>query len=190
MTKSTRSYTSLTRLDDVVNYSFDEIGNILSKSDYTTGTMQYGNAARSAGGNAGPNGVHQVSLKAGGCASYIYDDKGSMLSGDGRTIDYDEFSKPTSIAKGAVTSTFSYGSDQQRYRHEKSGLAGGTQIAYSIDKHLEIEFQGLRTTYRHYFDGVAVLNKVETIGSATTWVLGFNLKDRLGSVVTLADLSD
>jgi RHS repeat-associated protein len=149
-------------------------------------SASYGNSTKSAGGNAGPNAIRQITYVGGGTTNYNYDANGNMLSGDGRTMTYNEFNKPLTITKGGVTSSFSYGANLLRYKQIKTGLSGGTQTSYYVDKLLEVEKQGNRTTYRHYFDGVAVLHK-EVVAAATTWTMGFNLKDRLGSVVTLAD---
>ena len=184
--ESDRAYSSLSRPNDVIDYTYDGLGNITKKDDYFS-TASYGNAARNLGGsNAGPNAIRQITYTGGGTTNYTYDDNGNMLTGDGRTMTYNEFNKPLTIAKGGVTSTFSYGADLMRYKQVKTGLSGGTQTSYYIDKHLEVEKQGSRTTYRHYFDGVAVLHK-EVVSTTTTWTMGFNLKDRLGGVVTLAD---
>ena len=184
LTASDRAFSSQSLPNEYIDYEFNQLGNITKKDDYFS-TASYGNAARNLGGNAGPNAIRQVTYVGGGTTSFTYDNNGNMLTGDGRTLAYNEFNKPTTITKGGVTSTISYGADLLRYKHIKTGLAGGTQTTYNIDRHLEVEKQGSRTTYRHYIDGVAVLNK--EVNGSTTWTLGFNLKDRLGSVVTLAD---
>ncbi|MGH2568484.1 MAG: RHS repeat domain-containing protein, partial [Bacteroidota bacterium] len=185
LTKSSRAYSSLSHANDVTDYTYSSVGNILSKNDYFSGAL-YGNAARTAGGNAGPNAIRHVTYIGGGTTNYAYDDNGNMLSGDGRTISYNAFNIPTGITKAGVSSALSYGADLMRYKQVKAGLSGGTQTTFYVDKLLEIEKQGTRTTYRHYIDGVAILAR-QTIGSTTQWTLGYNLKDRLGSVVTLAD---
>ncbi len=186
LTKSDRAYMSEGRPNDVIDYGYNSVGNITGKTDYAVGEMLYGNAARNAGGNAGPNAIRQITLASGGTANYSYDDNGNMLTGDGRTTTYNSFNKPVTITAGGVISSFSYGADTLRYRHEKTGLPGGTQVTFNIDRHFEVEEQGSRRTYRHYIDGVAVLN-MEDDGGTVSWVLGFNLMDRIGSVVTLVD---
>ncbi len=186
LTRSERIYSSTNRPNDVVDYSYDSVGNITAKTDYVNGSLTYGNASRNLGGNAGPNAVRTVNRIVGGTTNYSYDNNGNMLSGDDRTMTYNEFNKPLTVARSGVTSAFSYGADLLRYKQVKTGLPGGTQTTYHVDRHLEIEKQGTRTTYRHYLDGIAILNK-ESIGSSTQWTLGFHLKDRLGSVVTLTD---
>ena len=183
--QSDRAFSSENVAPVSVNYNYSATGNITQKNDYFV-SAAYGNAARSAGGNAGPNAIRQIVRVGGGSTTYTYDDNGNMLSGDGRTLTYNEFNKPLSITKGGVTSHFSYGANLLRYKQIKTGLSGGAQTTYHVDRHLEIEKQGSRTTYRHYLDGIAILNK-EVTGSTTEWTLGFHLKDRLGSVVTLAD---
>jgi len=75
----------------------------------------HGNLGRTIG-NAGSNAVTSVNKNAGGTASYTYDNNGNMLTGDGKSMTYNAFNKPLTITKNAITSTFSYGSSQMRYK--------------------------------------------------------------------------
>ena len=45
---------SESRPNDVIDYSYNSLGNITKKDDYFS-TASYGNAAKNLGGNAGPN---------------------------------------------------------------------------------------------------------------------------------------
>ncbi|NVK23146.1 MAG: RHS repeat-associated core domain-containing protein, partial [Kangiellaceae bacterium] len=166
-------------------YNYDPVGNFTKKSDYGN-TYYYGNATKSAGGNAGPNAVRRVTKLNGPNVYFTYDNNGNMLTGDGKTMTYNEFNKPLTITKGSVTSTFSYGADWMRYKQIKTGAAGGTITTYYLDKLLEKEVQGTTTKYKHYIGDVAIQTK-KVIGSTTTWELGFTHRDRLGSVVTITD---
>lgn len=51
-----------------INYAFDVVGNFTNKSDYGSSYL-YGNQGKTAGGNAGPNAVPQLSKVGGGTAS-------------------------------------------------------------------------------------------------------------------------
>ena len=182
---SDRAYSYPATPNDTVAYDYSATGNIELKDDYFSSAL-YGNEARNQGGNAGPNAIRRITKVGGGTFNFTYDDNGNMLTGDGRIMTYTEFNKPKTIAKNGVTSTFSYGANLTRYRQVKNGLAGGPQSNYYVEKLFEREVQGNRTTFRHYLDDVAVVHR-EVVGATTTWTMAFNLKDRLGGTVTLAD---
>jgi hypothetical protein len=69
--------------------TYNAIGNITHKSD--VGSYSYG------AGNAGPHAV----TSAGG-QTYAYDANGNNISGDGRTISYTSFDKPSQIIKERI----------------------------------------------------------------------------------------
>ncbi len=176
---------------DPIEYSYDPVGNFTKKGDYVT-SYAYGNADKNAGGNAGPNAARSITKTSGGTAVYEYDNNGNMKSGDGRTITYNEFNKPTSIKKGVIESQFSYGADLMRYKQVKEGLPGGvTETTYYIDKMLEkvetkVNLTTTKTVYKHYIGDVAIQTKTVT-GSSSEWDIRFTHRDRLGSVITLTD---
>jgi hypothetical protein len=76
-----------------LTYSYDALGNIVTKSD-VTGTYTYGSG--NAGGVTTDAGPHAVT--AAGGSTYAYDDNGSVLTGGGRTVTWTTFNKPAAIA--------------------------------------------------------------------------------------------
>ncbi len=166
-----------------VSYAYDAVGNITSKGDFGSG-FAYGDISRTTD-NAGPNAVISVNKNTGGTATYQYDLNGNMTSGDGKTLTYNAFNKPLTITKGSITSTFSYGADQMRYKQVKTGLPSGTETTIYIDKSYEEIIQDGVTKKRSYLGDAIV---TETIGGPDAgFKIGFVHRDRLGSVVTITD---
>lgn len=182
---STRSLNNPGTSNTDIHYSYDAVGNFTQKSDFAN-TYTYGDASRSQN-NAGPHAVWQVQKPNGQTINYHYDNNGNLLSGDGKTLNYNAFNKPTNISKNGLNSSFQYGADLQRYRHQKSGAPGS--ITYYLDE-LEIEYKGNEIIYRHPIGDVALHTKmVQAETQASHWALYYTLRDRLGSVVTLTDSS-
>ncbi|GAA4351825.1 SpvB/TcaC N-terminal domain-containing protein [Kangiella taiwanensis] len=165
-----------------VSYSYDAVGNLISKGDYA-GTINYGNLGKGNAANAGPNAVQSILKNGTLIDDYEYDNNGNMLSGDGKTIQYNAFNKPISVSKNGVTSTFEYGADLSRFKQTK-----GTETTLYIDKLVEINKKGNTTTTKTYIGDVAIVEKEEVAGAAIpSHNIRFVHRDRLGSVVTLTD---
>ena len=166
-----------------ISYAYDAVGNITSKGDFGSG-FAYGDINRGTD-NAGPNAVVSVNKNSGGTATYEYDLNGNMTVGDGKTLTYNAFNKPLTISKDGITSTFSYGSDQMRYKQVKTGAPGGTETTIYVDKAYEEITQDGVTKKRSYLGDAIV---TETIGGSDAgFKIGFVHRDRLGSVVTITD---
>lgn len=161
-----------------VNYAYDSLGNFTYKSDYSktqSNAYQYGNAGKTAGGNAGSNAVRSV-LKLNNSRVYFsYDNRGNLISGDGITANYTAYIKPITISRGGTTSTFSYGSDRMRYKQVENG-----KTTYYVDKLYEVE----GADWRAYISDVAVIHYK---ASETRTSIRYTHKDRLGSASTLTD---
>ncbi|MGX5203017.1 SpvB/TcaC N-terminal domain-containing protein [Aliikangiella sp. IMCC44632] len=169
-----------------INYRYDSVGNFTYKSDYVAGYgYLYGNASKSAGGKAGPNAVRQITNLNGQVVQYQYDNNGNMISGDGRTINYNAFNKPTSIKKNGITSEFSYGANHMRYKQVKKGLPTGTEITHYIDKTYEVIERSGVTQLKAYVGDAIITQTVG--GNNAGYDIGFVHRDRLGSVVTITD---
>ncbi|TQV86654.1 FG-GAP-like repeat-containing protein [Aliikangiella coralliicola] len=167
-----------------ITYDYDKVGNLKKKDDYATSYV-YGTVAKS-NGNAGPNAVYSVAkINNGGTKTFNYDNNGNLLSGDGKTIAYNAFNKPVSINRNGVTSLFSYGADQMRYKQVKKGISGGDEVTRYVDKvYEEITHNG--KTEKKLYLGDAIVT--ETVNSSdTSYKVGFVHRDRLGSVVTITD---
>ena len=116
-----------------INYTYDAVGNLLSKDDYATLYRYQGSQ---------PNAVSSVDKVGGATVNFTYDANGNRLTGDGKTLTYNAFNKPESITAGGITAGFYYGSDLSRYKQTKSN---GETTLY-IDKLMEIVTVGaLRT---------------------------------------------
>jgi RHS repeat-associated protein len=159
---------------DTINYTYDEVGNIQSKSDYAS-QYRYGNANRSAGGNAGSNAVRQVVKANGLLANLSYDNMGNLVSGDGISAVYNSFKQPTKIVRNGTTFNFTYDADLQRVKEVRGSLE-----TFEIDQVYEKRSDGSWTLH---IGGVATLNYNTTSGHS----LLYRHKDRLGSAVTFSD---
>ena len=168
-----RSDRALASGSSTVTYGYDPAGNLTAKSDYAT-SYNY-NLSR-------PNAVASVTKAGGGTASFDYDANGNLISGDGRTLTYNAFNKPTSITASGVTASFYYGADLARYKQAKNN---GETILY-IDKRMEIVTTGGTTNYRHYLSDVAILTKTGDLND-TDPDIRFLHRDRLGSLATITD---
>ena len=190
-----------------VNYSYDEVGNLLRKTDFSAtevGSISYGTEDRTEN-NAGPNAVTSVALaNNGGTRSYHYDNNGNLiedlLNGSAlRTIEYNAFNKPTLISvsggrklgpyDGLNTQSLAinlyYGPNQMRYKQYNS-LKGETTIY--IDKEYEVVKGGGKEVRRSYIDDVAIHVETREGSSIDVKELMFH-KDRLGSNVALVDMA-
>lgn len=186
LTYSYREFSN-SQTEDPVTYSYDSVGNIESKSDYTS-EIKYGLSGKSNSANAGPNAVLSILKNGTLVEDFEYDNNGNMKSGDGKTISYNAFNKPISISKGGISSTFAYGADLMRFKQIKTGIPGGDETTIYLDKMVEITKQGGSTITKTYVDDIAIIRKEEIVGQPLAdYKIRFTLRDRLGSVVTLLD---
>ncbi len=171
LTQSTRVLPSGS---STINYAYDAAGNLTLKDDYAS-VYTY-NPGR-------PNAVASVTkVGGGGTVTFGYDANGNLTTGDGKTLTYNAFNKPTSITAGGITSGFFYGSDLSRYKQTKSN---GETILY-LDKLMEIVTVGSTTDYRHYISDVAILTKTGALNDPSPSI-SFLHRDRLGSLATITD---
>lgn len=181
-------------VQSTINYGYDDVGNLTLKSDYASG-YTYGDINKTHG-KAGPNAARSVSMASGGTATFSYDDNGNLtsssyydssnnlISSDSKSITYNAFNKPMTIAKGGITSTFYYGADQMRYKQVKTGKPDGVETTIYIDKaYEEIDYNGKKQ--KKIYLGDIIITEVD--GSDTDAKIGFVHRDRLGSVVTITD---
>lgn len=180
VTKSTRDFTPAfdtgTHPDQVINYSYDGVGNLLSKTDYATNYTY--NSSR-------PNAVSQVTLVGGGTVSFGYDMNGNMTAGHNKTIDYNVFNKPISIASNGSLSTFQYGADLMRYKKVETGTTNETTIY--IDKSFEVIIEGNQTRSKTYIGSNTVVTEHQVGSASPTVTTRFLHKGRLGSTITITD---
>ena len=156
---------------EVTSYSYDAIGNLLSKSDYAS-EYDYIN-----GSTGGPNAVKRVYRN--GWKSIGYDARGNMTSGDGLTSAiYNAMDKPTQIKKAGKTLDFTYGPQHMRFKQ-----VNGSVTTFYSDKLYEEEVNGSKTTWRAYVDDIAVISQTTSESAA----IRYTHKDRLGSARIFTD---
>ncbi|MEM5511234.1 SpvB/TcaC N-terminal domain-containing protein [Pseudoalteromonas sp. AS71] len=173
------SYDALHRLESnavngitTIDYSYDAVGNLLSKSDYAS-QYDYTNGA-----TGGPNAVKRV-LRSGSWKIFSYDARGNMTRGDGLTsASYNAMDKPTQIIKNGKTLTFTYGPQHMRFKQ-----VNGSVTTFYSDKLYEEEIDGTKTTWRAYIDDIAVIS--QTTGASAS--IRYTHRDRLGSARVFTD---
>jgi RHS repeat-associated protein len=171
---SDRVWSGSTIAPVTVSYGYDALGNLKTKDDYATNYL-YGTALRPGPSNAGPNAVRSISKVGGPVVSdFRYDANGNLIEGDGRTIAYSTFNKPTQIVSGGVTTTFDYDpSGEHRYRQESAG-----KITRYIGGVFEEVTEGGVVEERVYAGAVALVTRR---GGAANHIVTYLHKDRLGS---------
>ncbi|QFU06943.1 tRNA3(Ser)-specific nuclease WapA precursor (plasmid) [Pseudoalteromonas sp. THAF3] len=148
------------------SYTYDAIGNLLSKSDYSN---EYDYTSE---GSGGPNAVKRVQRNS-KWVSFSYDKRGNMLTGDGlSSATYNAMDKPTTLVKNGITSQFVYGPNHMRFKHTTNG-----RTTYYADKLYEEEVQAEETTWRAYIDNVAIVSQT----NEQAVQIRYTHTDRLGS---------
>ncbi|MCP4303322.1 MAG: hypothetical protein GY788_00270, partial [bacterium] len=164
-----------------VTVAYDALGNITNKSD--VGAYTYGQAhAGCASGHAGPHAVTTVAGTKN--ATYCYDSNGNMVSGDGRTVTYSAFDKPTQMTKDGATTDIFYGPDRARYKRIDTTSGGTiTTTTYVAGRIYEVVSSGGTIEYKHYIGGFAVVTTNGVGGEDTAYLL----RDHLGSLDVVTD---
>ncbi|MFK3859741.1 SpvB/TcaC N-terminal domain-containing protein [Pseudoalteromonas rhizosphaerae] len=173
------TYDALHRLESnavngitTIDYSYDAVGNLLSKSDYAS-QYDYENST-----TGGPNAVKRI-YRSGSWKTFAYDARGNMTQGDGLTsATYNAMDKPTQIIKSSKTLNFTYGPQHMRFKQ-----VNGSVTTYYSDKLYEEEINGTKTTWRAYIDDIAVIS--QTTGEGAT--IRYTHRDRLGSARVFTD---
>jgi RHS repeat-associated protein len=152
------------------NFTYDDIGNIVSKTGAGTGNYVY---PASGASSVRPHAVSSIP----GLGSFVYDDNGNMTSGAGRTVTWNSFDMPVTITKGTEKSTFYYGPDHQRIRQVRSD---GITTYYAGA--MEVEVTSTAETVKTYLPlGLGV-----EIDKAGATQLNYLHRDRLGSMVAIS----
>lgn len=191
--KESFTYDTLNRLDDVskqqidasgagfgpnfqtMDLAYDQIGNLLSKTDigsYTYGRNLVASCNRAGAVPAGFNAV-TVTSTATSTVSRCYDANGNEIStSNGRQIDYNVANLPTKIARGMESTEFRYGPSGQRYAR----IENGSTTTYYVGA-VEIT-PSTNLTKRN------VAGMVQHISGSTVTTY-YQLTDHLGSVDVL-----
>jgi RHS repeat-associated protein len=168
--------------DPQVTLSYDDIGNILSKSG--PGAYVYSGAQTGcnySGLTAQPHAVRKV-----GSSVYCSDANGNMVSRSGATVSWSSYNYPLTInqAGSSNASTFYYGADRNRYR-QVSVDSGVTEdritVAGGAFERLIRTGGSAGTEYRHFIQiagkAVALVKRSAQTGNSTFYLH----EDHLGS---------
>jgi RHS repeat-associated protein len=157
------------------SYSYDDLGKILSKSDYAD-TYNYDPRP---GEPKMPHAVRKVSLAGADKASFLYDANGNLISGDGRTITFDDFDRPVKVAMGSVTTIFRYAPDGSRYLQQTTTASGSIKTVYYMGKYYErVDWSDGKQTEEHTYIGPSIA----VYQSGSKHDVRYMHLDRLGSV--------
>lgn len=194
----TFGYDALNRLKQVettgaftVNATYDDLGNLRSRSD--VGVFSY------AQGGAGPHAITAVSNSPGGAfnKTCAYNVKGERIQDGATALDYSSFGKPVRIRKGGDALGFDYGPDRALYRQTLFRTDAQGRETQTVREYVgglyerETTSEGL-VRHTHYIaggSGVAAIHTDERSAGTTTPAqrTRFVHKDHLGSVDVLTD---
>ena len=108
-----------------------------------------------------------------------YDANGNMVSGRGRTIQYDGMNRPISVTQGTTTVTYVYGPDDKRLKK----IVGGSVTLYlGADEEIVDAGTASETSIKHLTDNLRRKGSA-TDGFATEWLY----RDHLSSVRLMAN---
>ncbi len=159
-----------------VSYEYDSVGNLTRKSDF--GLYQYGDQGRGSGGNAGPNAVNLVQMPDGQVVSdFQYDDGGNLVSGNGRSLEYNTFNQPVRISEGGLVTSLHYTPDLELYKRVEQ-----SRVTYYVGDSYQLVLDGPLKVERTFVSGSAVVEKQGGIRK-----IRYQHFDSLGSLAMVTD---
>jgi RHS repeat-associated protein len=174
------TYDALNRIETSVllgqavqTFTYDDAGNLLTKTGVGTGAYQYPAQGASA---VRPHAVQTIP----GIGSFNYDDNGNLTGGAGRTVEWTSFDMPVKITANQTTATFVYGAEHQRTRQVRGD---GSTVIYAGAQEVEKNASG--TVVKTYWPAGIGL-EIDRPGSTASELLWYH-HDRLGSVIGLTD---
>src|SRR5262249_48894420 len=177
LNRLTQSTVALTPTALVKTFSYNPIGNLLTKPDV-------GNYLYPAAGTALPHAVTSIS---GGAinTTFTYDANGNQIAGLGRSISYTSYNKPSSITQGSTTLTFNHDPDHQRFT--KNGPDGITLYFDVFGIHAELVQSAGTGTWSEFLSAGDALIGVRYERADETITTRYFTQDHLGSVAVLTD---
>ncbi len=155
-------------------FSYDPIGNLLSKSDVGTYTYPLAGAAL----------PHAVSAVAGTINStFTYDPNGNQTAGLGRSISYTSYNKPSAITQGSSTLRFFHDMDHQRIYQQAP--EGNTLYFDAFGVHAELFTSGT-SAWHDYISGGGGIVAMRALSGSTVTTRYFHT-DNLGSIAVITD---
>jgi|GEM_PF-899267 len=167
-----------------INLTYDALGNITTKSDI--GAYEYGvlSGRNCVTNHAGPHAVTRISGQKN--TNYCYDANGNMVTGDGRSILYTSFNKPTRIEQikngQANQVDINYGPERSRIKRTDSHNGQFTTTQYLGN--LEIVTANGFREWKYSIGDYA--QKIYKAQDQSTRVNYFH-RDHLGSLIAITD---
>jgi RHS repeat-associated protein len=173
--------------------SYDAVGNIQTRTNtgITAGTGTL-NDTYTYGDSSHPYAVTGVTSTG----TYAYDANGNMISGNGRTVTWNDDNLPTSIvSSGTVngnnsvngSSVFSYAPDQQRYKQVTTDSIASNSTTLYAGGLFEVVSTASSTQYRHNIMAIGGVVAVHTIDQTGTVTTNYIHSDHLGSADTITN---
>ena len=128
--------------------------------------------------NAGPHAVTQA-----GTRNYTYDVNGNMVSGDGRTLTWSSFNKPTRMERNGRFAEFKYGPNHSRY--QKMNHQG--DVTLYVGGLYERVAKPSETIQKHYIMAAGQLVAEHIVSTQNGTQTRYMHKDSLGSIDTITD---
>jgi RHS repeat-associated protein len=145
-------------------FSYDKLGNMLSNS--RVGVYSYP--------SAGAPRPHAVAFA--GNLSFTYDAAGNMLTGNGRSYEWDAANRLVKVTKGADVTTFAYDGEDGRLKQTRNGA-----VTVYIGDNYEVGPDGVPVKY--FRIGAAMVGK--KVGAQRFWLH----TDHLDSISMITDQS-
>ena len=172
------SYDALNRVTSVdygdgqtQGYTFDQMGNRMTKTDSVNGSESY---------TVNADNMLTSRTVGGTTSSYTNDTDGNMLTGSGRTNTWDSRNRMTKCVNGTNTSTFIYGSDGIRH----SSVVNTVSTDFVLDNNMfvrELHSGNVKATYFMGASGPAY-RRDDANGGTVRWYLYDGLGSVLGEV--------
>ena len=165
-------------VDIAKSFAYDNIGNILTKSD--VGSYVY-----PAAGQPFPHAVSSISGSVIN-TTFSYDANGNMTGGNGLSLTYASFNKPETITRGSALISFAHDSEHQRFKQ----ISSAGETLYLADAGVMAErlagAGGVVQWTNYLFAGSEMIGMRVERSDATTYTRYFH-KDHLGSIATITD---
>jgi uncharacterized protein RhaS with RHS repeats len=139
--------------------------------------------------------MHQVCGIAAGTigtktASYLYDANGNLQSGDGRSMTWSKFDKPTQIVGASTTTNMTYGPGRELLTRQDVTTAGTASTSFVGGLFEDVTTASGAHEERHYVGGAVLVTITgRTASVAGTTKTRYMHKDHLGSVTAITDES-
>lgn len=184
--RETFSYDRLDRLTHTRVDSDTYVSNAFNRSDKVEYNL-LGNITRKTGVGEyryGQNGASVRAVTQAGSRTYRYDKNGNMISGDGRTMQWNSDNKATKITKNGRSVEFKYGADRSRF-YKKNHL--GDTTLYIGSHYEELRKASGEQEKKHYILAGGTVVAEHIVSSEQGTQTRYFHKDALGSIDLITD---